>query len=98
MKFIGFKDSASPIMQGIIDLHNYIFVYLVLIFIFVIVIFLNIIYDFGIKFNNPKNKENLFCRFTLIIVNKITHNTLLELVWTIVPTIILIYIAIPHLY
>jgi len=70
-------------------------VYLVLIFIFVIVIFLNIIYDFGIKFNNPKNKENLFFRFTLIKVNKITHNTLLELVWTIVPTIILIYIAIP---
>ncbi len=95
MNFIGFKDPASPIMEGIIDLHNYIFIYLILIFVFVFVIFLNIVYDFGYLFNFPKDKKDIILRYNLVKVNKITHNTLLELIWTIIPTVILIYIAVP---
>lgn len=95
MKLIGFRDCATPIMEGIIDLHNYIFFYLVLIFIFVLVVFVNIVYDFGFRFNYPNNKESMALRYDLIKVNQITHNTILELVWTIIPTVILIYIAIP---
>lgn len=95
MYFIGFKDPASPIMEGIIDLHNYIFVYLILILIFVTVTFLNIVYEFGYLFNFPTNENDVLLRYDLVKVNKITHNTLLELIWTIIPTVILIYIAIP---
>jgi len=97
MKGIGFRDPASPIMEGIIDLHNYIFFFLIMIFVFVFVIFLNIIIDFGYRFNNTKNvtQEDLDFRYDLFLANKLTHNTALELVWTIVPTIILIWIAIP---
>jgi len=97
MKGIGFRDPASPIMVGIIDLHNYIFFFLIMIFVFVFVIFLNIIIDFGYRFNNTKNvtQEDLDFRYDLFLANKLTHNTALELVWTIVPTIILIWIAIP---
>ena len=92
---IGFKDSASPIMEGIIDLHNYIFFYLIIILIFVSIILINILIDFGFIINYPTKVDNIILRYNLLKVNKITHNTLLELIWTIIPTIILIYIAIP---
>jgi len=36
---LGFQDPATPIMEGIIDLHNYIMFYLVLVLFFVISIF-----------------------------------------------------------
>ena len=92
---IGFNDPASPVMEGIMDLHNYIIFYLTLIFIFVCLIFINIIWDFGFSFIFPRTVEELARRKDLITVNKITHNTLLELIWTLIPTVILIYIAVP---
>jgi len=93
--FIGFQDAATPIMEGIIDLHNYIFMYLVLIFTFVLVIFGNIIYDFLYRYNMPSTSADVRFRKDLLDGNSITHGTLLELVWTILPSVILIYIAIP---
>ena len=45
---IYFQESATPLMEGIVDLHNLIFFYLILIFIFVIWMFGYIIYKFYI--------------------------------------------------
>lgn len=97
MKGINFRDPASPIMEGIIDLHNYIFFFLIMIFVFVFVIFINILIDFGYQFNKTVNLTltDLEFRHDLFKANKLTHNTTLELIQTIIPTIILIQIAIP---
>lgn len=42
----GFQSPATPVMEGIIDLHDYIFFYLVLIFIFVIWTLAYVLYNF----------------------------------------------------
>lgn len=93
--FSGFQDAATPIMEGIVDLHNYIFMYLVLIFTFVLVIFANIIYDFLYRFNLPTKPQDIEFRRDLLDGNAITHGTVLELIWTILPSVILVLIAVP---
>ena len=79
---IGFQDSASPIHEGIVELHNTIFFYLIVIFIFVFVFLIST----GINFNNSNNK------FTY---KYLSHNTILEFIWTVSPAFILIAIAFP---
>ena len=79
---IGFQDSASPAMTGIFDLHNDIFYYLTIILLGVSWILGLIIYYFN-KHNFP-------------IVHKYwTHGTVIELVWTITPALVLMLIAHP---
>jgi cytochrome c oxidase subunit 2 len=79
---IGFQDSASPAMTGIFDLHNDIFYYLTIILLGVSWILGLIIYYF--------NKNNF------PIVHKYwTHGTVIELVWTITPALVLMLIAHP---
>ena len=41
---LGFLDSATPTMEGIIDLHHYIFFYLILILVFVTWVFFSCFY------------------------------------------------------
>jgi cytochrome c oxidase subunit 2 len=78
----GFQDSASPVYEGIISLHDTIMYYLVIIIIGVSWILFNIISIFG-------NKNNKF------IHKYLTHGTLIEIIWTITPAFILIAIAFP---
>lgn len=98
---IGFQDPASPIMEGIVDLHNYIFFYLVLIFAFVLWIFIAILVDFyfGIKGNKdmliPEKTDLIDYRTSLFKVRNLTHSSLLEIIWTLTPSFILMLIAIP---
>jgi len=93
---IGFQNAATPIMEGIIDLHNYIFFYLILIFTFVFWVFLSIIYDFYWKVRNPKTTADLLTlRTAMFQVKDVTHASLLEVIWTITPSFILVLIAVP---
>lgn len=78
---IGFQDPASPIMEGIINLHHDIFFFLIIILISVSWILFRIIWLYSEK----KNKKAI----------TFSHNTLLEVIWTIIPAIILMVIAIP---
>jgi cytochrome c oxidase subunit 2 len=80
---IGFQDPATPIMEGIIDLHHDLFFFMVVISIFVTWILSRIIYFFSIR----NNEIHVPLRFT--------HHTTLEVVWTIIPSLILILIAVP---
>ena len=91
---LGFQDPATPIMEGIIDLHNYIFFYLVLVLFFVISIISNILYYFYYLLN-VDNKDVLAHRYLLLAGNKVTHGTIIEIVWTIIPSVILMLIAVP---
>jgi cytochrome c oxidase subunit 2 len=83
-------------MEGIVDLHNYIFFYLILILVFVLWIFVSIIKNFFFNLRKPSSvKQLVLLRNNLYLINKITHGTTLEIIWTITPSIILILIAVP---
>ena len=69
---IGFQDSASPGMTGIVELHNDIFYFLVLILFSVFWVLGVIVYVFK-NSNSP------------IVYKYWTHGTLIELIWTITP-------------
>jgi heme/copper-type cytochrome/quinol oxidase subunit 2 len=93
--FLGFSEPATPIMEGIIDFHNYIFFFLVLILVFVLTIMCNILIYFWYFFENPTNKWDILFRDFIYENNKVTHGTVLEIIWTTLPALILITIAFP---
>lgn len=78
---LGFQDAATPMMQGIIDLHQDIFFFAIIILVFVLWMLLRSLWHFYSR-NNP-------------IPERIVHGTTIEIVWTVVPSIILMFIAIP---
>lgn len=79
---ISFQDGASPGFQGIVDLHDSIFFYLVLISIGVFWILGSIVLNFSAK------KSPITYKYS-------NHGTLIELIWTISPAFILMAIAFP---
>ena len=79
---IGFQDSAAPGFTGIVELHNTLFFYIVIICVTVFWAIGNIIFTYNYK-NNP------------IAHKYLNHGTLIELIWTITPALILIAIAFP---
>lgn len=113
----GFQDSATPIMEGLINLHHHIFYFLIIIAVFVVwlifrtltyfyediknnEIFYNISLDLYRSNLNEKKLKSIQILLTqyaskLLSFNTFTHNYLLEIIWTIIPTLILILIAIP---
>jgi len=92
---LGFQDPASPIMEGIIDLHNHIMFYLVLILFFVLYMFGSILHDFYKPYAFPETEGDLAFRQILLRGNGVVHGTLLEIVWTLTPSFILMLIAVP---
>lgn len=78
---LGFQDAATPMMQGIIDLHQDIFFFAIIILVFVLWMLLRALWHFYYR-NNP-------------IPERIVHGTTIEIVWTVVPSITLMFIAIP---
>ena len=79
---LGFQDSAAPGFTGIVTLHNTVGFYLIVISIAVFWVLFSIMY----YYNSNKNP---------IAHKYLTHGTVLELVWTITPALILIAIAFP---
>jgi len=92
---LGFQDPASPIMEGIVDLHNHIMFYLVLILFFVLYMFFSILRDFYLPYALPTTKDDLQLRQIMLRGNGVVHGTLLEIVWTLTPSFILMLIAVP---
>ena len=77
-----FQDSATPQMEGLVELHDNILFYLVIILFGVGWILLSIV-------KNYTNTESPISHKYL------NHGTLIELIWTITPALILILIAFP---
>ena len=77
-----FQDSATPQMEGLIELHNNIMYYLVIILFAVGWIMVSIIKNYR-HIKSPISHKYL------------NHGTLIELIWTITPALILILIAFP---
>jgi hypothetical protein len=79
---LGFQDSAAPGLTGLVTLHNTIGFYLIVISFSVFWVLFSLIYYYSSKKNPIAHKY-------------LTHGTVLELVWTITPALILIAIAFP---
>ena len=80
---MGFQPAASPMMEGIVHMHNLLLIVITSVAIFVAALISYVMVRFR-AFRNP-------------IPSQVTHHTLLEVVWTMVPVVILIVIAIPSL-
>ena len=80
---MGFQEPRSPSAERIFAFHDLLLGIEVAIVIFVLVIMAYII----IKFNSKANP----------VPSKTSHNTLLEVIWTVVPILILVVIAVPSL-
>ena len=78
---MGFQPAASPVMERIEDFHHLLLVIITLISLFVLALLLWIM----VRYNSRANPTP----------SKVSHNTLLEVAWTIIPVIILVLIAIP---
>lgn len=78
---LGFQQSASPVMDDIIWFHDRLLWLITAITLFVLALLVVIF----VRFNARANP----------VPTKTTHNTLLEVAWTIVPVIILVAIAVP---
>ena len=77
-----FQDSASPQMEALVELHDNIMFYLVIILFGVAWILVSIIRNYVYSKSPISNKY-------------LNHGTLIELIWTITPALILILIAFP---
>jgi len=88
----GFQSPASPIMRGIIDLHHHIMFFLIIIIIFTFCMLYYTLENFSII---TFNKVDEFFIIKRLFNVKITHNTILETLWIIIPSLILISIALP---
>jgi cytochrome c oxidase subunit 2 len=93
-----FQDPATVIMEHIIDLHHDIMFFLILIIFFVLYMLIQIIVHFSqnytiYKFNDSNLQYKKYKEYKRLPF--LTHNTLIEIIWILIPTIILILIAIP---
>jgi cytochrome c oxidase subunit 2 len=78
---IGFQDPATPIMQGLIDLHHDVVFFMIFVATFVFWMISRTLYHFNAR-RNP-------------LPEKIIHGTAIEIAWTLTPSLILVLIAIP---
>jgi len=92
---IGFQDPATPIMEGIEHFHNDLMFFIVIIAVFVTWLLFRCISLF--KKNNVSDVHSLDGRLNSVefYSKGVYHHTLLEVIWTSVPALILAIIAVP---
>jgi cytochrome c oxidase subunit 2 len=78
---LGFQQAASPVMDEVIWMHDFLLWIIAAISAFVLVLLAIVIVRFNAKANPTPSRT--------------THNTLIEVVWTVVPVAILVLIAVP---
>ncbi|MBT3238496.1 MAG: cytochrome c oxidase subunit II [Rhodospirillaceae bacterium] len=80
---IGFQDAASPVMEKITEFHDLLLIIITGIVLFVLALMIYVI----VKFNEKANP----------VPSTTSHNTMLEVIWTAVPILILVLIASPSI-
>lgn len=78
---LGLQQAATPVMDNIIWFHNFLLYIITAIVAFVLVLLVVVMVRFNAR-SNP-------------VPSRTTHNTLIEVVWTVVPVLILVAIAVP---
>ena len=78
---LGFQDPATPIVEGMHSFHNYLTFFAIVIGVFIcFVLYLTLFYF------KEENK---------LIPEVFTHSNLLEIIWTLIPAVFLVALAIP---
>jgi cytochrome c oxidase subunit II len=77
----GLQEAATPVMENIAWFHTFLFWLITVITLFVLALLVIVI----VKYNAKANP----------VPSKTTHNTLIEVAWTIIPVLILVGIAVP---
>jgi cytochrome c oxidase subunit 2 len=78
---LGFQESVTPVMDNIISFHDFLLYIITGIAGFVLVLLLIVMFRFNAR-ANP-------------VPSRTTHNTLIEVLWTVIPIVILLVIAVP---
>lgn len=93
---INLTEPASPLMYGIIELHDHIFFFLNMILFLVLFLLVTTLKYFTYSKNSKLNKyiltETVQSRFEWLRLN---HGVTVEILWTVVPSIVLLFIAVP---
>ncbi|GLC42551.1 hypothetical protein PLESTB_001112900 [Pleodorina starrii] len=80
---LGFQDTATSTAQAMVDLHHDITFFLIT----VVTVVLYLMFQIVTKFHYSR----------VLKPEKLTHHTTLEVIWTIIPTLVVVLIAIPSL-
>ena len=78
---LGFRDPASPVMEKVNELHDFVLIMMTIITLFVLFLLIYVSIRFR-KSNNPNPSKR-------------SHHVVLETLWTVIPVVILIFMAIP---
>ena len=78
---IGFQEAASPVKEHMEEFHTMLLWIISVISLFVLLLLIYVVFRYN-KHANP-------------VASKVTHNVPLEIIWTILPIVILIVIAVP---
>jgi len=78
---LGLQQGATPVMDNIIWFHDFLLWVITAITIFVLALLVIV----AVKFNAKSNP----------VPSRTTHNTMIEVIWTVVPVLILVAIAVP---
>src|SRR3978361_1638657 len=75
------QEAGSPVMENITWFHNFLLVLITIITLFVLALLVIVVVKFNAKSNPAPSRT--------------THNTLIEVAWTLIPVLILVGIAVP---
>ena len=78
---LGFQAPATPVQDRIHDFHNQLLIWITLITLFVLGLLVYVMW----RFHHTRNP----------VPTRTTHNSVIEILWTVVPVLILVIIAIP---
>ena len=78
---ITLQESASPVMDNIVWFHGFLLILITVITLFVLALLVMVV----VKFNDRTNP----------VPSRTTHNTLIEVAWTLIPVLILVAVAVP---
>ena len=106
LDYMGFKDPATALTENIIELHHFIFFFILLISGLVIWLLIQIIENFIYIYNFNFKKTSSTLDKVLVYINAqvnyktrlFKENKYLEACWTFLPAVILIIISIPSFY
>jgi cytochrome c oxidase subunit 2 len=78
---VGLQESASPVMDKVIELHDYVLVFITSITAFVLALLVTVMVRFNARAHPTPSRT--------------THHTIIEVLWTVLPVVILVFIALP---
>lgn len=80
---LGLQEPATPAAEGILHFHNYLMFYIIIICVVVFWLMFRIVALYN-EISNP-----------MMYLERFSHSSILEIVWTVIPAVVLLLLAIP---